>query len=181
MARIAGVDLPNKRIVVALTYIYGIGQKKAKKIIIEGVSNSKCSMKSFFSEKKLIYQEIRRIPIYSNNYLFQGLHGRRGYTNKGHLISQNLMNLELTSINSVKNKKFCQIDRDSFEISSEMLEELGMQTIKLPNLSIFENILVFLGVILESICFFYIPSNLTNGIFIILIKNWESELEACYL
>lgn len=138
----------------------------AKKIIIEGVSNSKCSMKSFFSEKKLIYQEIRRIPIYSNNYLFQGLHGRRGYTNKGHLISQNLMNLELTSINSVKNKKFCQIDRDSFEISSEMLEELGMQTIKLPNLSIFENILVFLGVILESICFFYIPSNLTNGIFI---------------
>ncbi len=33
MARIAGVELPNKRIVVALTYIYGIGPSTAKKII----------------------------------------------------------------------------------------------------------------------------------------------------
>ena len=33
MARIAGVDLPrNKRMVVALTYIYGIGPSKAKEI-----------------------------------------------------------------------------------------------------------------------------------------------------
>ncbi|MGQ9615168.1 MAG: 30S ribosomal protein S13 [Spirochaetota bacterium] len=34
MARIAGVDLPsNKRIEVALTYIYGIGMARAKEII----------------------------------------------------------------------------------------------------------------------------------------------------
>lgn len=34
MARIAGIDLPkNKRIVVALTYIYGIGSSTAEKII----------------------------------------------------------------------------------------------------------------------------------------------------
>lgn len=33
MARLAGVDLPNKRIVIALTYIYGIGPSTAKKII----------------------------------------------------------------------------------------------------------------------------------------------------
>jgi len=34
MARIAGVDLPkNKRIVVALTYIYGIGPTRAKNIL----------------------------------------------------------------------------------------------------------------------------------------------------
>ena len=33
MARIAGVDLPrDKRIVIALTYIYGIGTKTAEKI-----------------------------------------------------------------------------------------------------------------------------------------------------
>ena len=33
MARIAGVDIPNeKRIVVSLTYIYGIGNTTAKKI-----------------------------------------------------------------------------------------------------------------------------------------------------
>lgn len=36
MARIAGVDLPkNKRIEVALTYIYGIGPTRAKKILDE--------------------------------------------------------------------------------------------------------------------------------------------------
>ena len=33
MARIAGVVLPNKRIVIALTYIYGIGKSKAQTIL----------------------------------------------------------------------------------------------------------------------------------------------------
>jgi small subunit ribosomal protein S13 len=33
MARIAGVDLPNKRIVIALTYIFGIGPSTSKKIL----------------------------------------------------------------------------------------------------------------------------------------------------
>ena len=32
MARIAGVDLPNKHVVVALTYIYGIGRSSATAI-----------------------------------------------------------------------------------------------------------------------------------------------------
>ena len=36
MARIAGVDLPsNKRVEVALTYIYGIGPSTSKKILAE--------------------------------------------------------------------------------------------------------------------------------------------------
>lgn len=40
MARIAGIDLPrDKRIVIGLTYIYGIGNTTAKKILAEaGVS-----------------------------------------------------------------------------------------------------------------------------------------------
>ncbi|MDD4357877.1 MAG: 30S ribosomal protein S13, partial [Smithellaceae bacterium] len=40
MARISGVDLPkNKRMEVALTYIYGIGKTRAKQILKEsGVS-----------------------------------------------------------------------------------------------------------------------------------------------
>ena len=40
MARLAGVDLPkNKRMEVALTYIYGIGATKAKEILLSaGVS-----------------------------------------------------------------------------------------------------------------------------------------------
>ncbi len=37
MARIAGVDLPkNKRLVIALTYIYGLGKTRAEKICKEG-------------------------------------------------------------------------------------------------------------------------------------------------
>jgi small subunit ribosomal protein S13 len=32
MARIAGVDLPNKHVDIALTYIYGIGRSSAKEI-----------------------------------------------------------------------------------------------------------------------------------------------------
>ncbi len=42
MARLAGVDLPrNKRVVVALTYIYGIGNTTAQKICTEaGFSDS---------------------------------------------------------------------------------------------------------------------------------------------
>jgi small subunit ribosomal protein S13 len=36
MARIAGIDLPrDKRIEIALTYVYGIGQKTATKILAE--------------------------------------------------------------------------------------------------------------------------------------------------
>jgi small subunit ribosomal protein S13 len=33
MARIAGVDLPDKRVEIALTYIYGIGRPAANKIL----------------------------------------------------------------------------------------------------------------------------------------------------
>ncbi|MBI3784363.1 MAG: 30S ribosomal protein S13 [Deltaproteobacteria bacterium] len=45
MARIAGVDLPrNKRMEVALTYIYGIGRSSARKILHDaGVSLDKKS------------------------------------------------------------------------------------------------------------------------------------------
>jgi len=42
LARIAGIDLPrNKRVVIALTYIYGIGNSIAEKIVAEaGVDTS---------------------------------------------------------------------------------------------------------------------------------------------
>lgn len=33
MARIAGIELPNKRLEVSLTYIYGVGRPLAKKIL----------------------------------------------------------------------------------------------------------------------------------------------------
>lgn len=40
MARIAGIDLPrNKRIEIALTYIYGIGRATAQKVVTEAGVN----------------------------------------------------------------------------------------------------------------------------------------------
>ncbi|MCX8059328.1 MAG: 30S ribosomal protein S13 [Spirochaetes bacterium] len=42
MARIAGVELPNKKIEIALTYIFGIGRSRAKMIINQtGIDPSK--------------------------------------------------------------------------------------------------------------------------------------------
>ena len=42
MARIAGVNLPaNKRVEIALTYVYGIGKSSAKKIVEEARIDSK--------------------------------------------------------------------------------------------------------------------------------------------
>ena len=35
MARISGVDLPNKHVNIALTYVYGIGRSSANKICEE--------------------------------------------------------------------------------------------------------------------------------------------------
>ncbi|NQY80443.1 MAG: 30S ribosomal protein S13 [Candidatus Caenarcaniphilales bacterium] len=41
MPRVAGVDLPNKRIVIALTYIYGIGLTRSQSILKEvGIDES---------------------------------------------------------------------------------------------------------------------------------------------
>ncbi len=53
MARLAGVDLPNnKRIEIALTYIYGIGLTNSKKIL------AKCKIDPITRAKDLIEEEI---------------------------------------------------------------------------------------------------------------------------
>jgi small subunit ribosomal protein S13 len=68
LARIAGVDLPNeKRIVVSLTYIYGIGPATAKKIIATtGVDPSKRT-------KNLTDEETARLRTeIESNYRIEG-------------------------------------------------------------------------------------------------------------
>ena len=56
MARIAGVDLPqNKRIEIALTYIYGIGQSRSNRIL------GKASVGKNVKVKDLAEDEVRRI------------------------------------------------------------------------------------------------------------------------
>ena len=56
MARIAGVDLPRqKRVEIALTYIYGIGQTTAKAIL------EKAGVKAVTRTKDLTDDEVRRL------------------------------------------------------------------------------------------------------------------------
>ena len=56
MARISGVDLPsNKRIEVALTYIFGIGDATAKKIVAE------CKINPDLRAKDLTEEDINNI------------------------------------------------------------------------------------------------------------------------
>ena len=59
MARISGVDLPsNKRVEVALTYIFGIGPASSKKIIGETGVNPDTRVKDLTDEE---ISEIRKI------------------------------------------------------------------------------------------------------------------------
>lgn len=52
MARIAGVDLPNnKRVEVALTYIYGIGPSSSKKILQDAQVNPDTRVKDLTDEE----------------------------------------------------------------------------------------------------------------------------------
>ena len=68
MARIAGVDLPNdKRVEIALTYIYGIGKTNAASIIKDTGINPDTRVKDLSEE------EIAKIRDQSeNNYTVEG-------------------------------------------------------------------------------------------------------------
>ncbi len=67
MARIAGVDVPNKRGEIALTYIYGIGRSTAQKILTEaGIDWNKKT--SEWTDKELT--TVR--TIIADNYKVEG-------------------------------------------------------------------------------------------------------------
>ena len=65
MARIAGVDIPNeKRIVISLTYIYGIGLSTSKKILAAcGISEDARTKNLTEDELFKIRKEIESIKI----------------------------------------------------------------------------------------------------------------------
>jgi small subunit ribosomal protein S13 len=52
MARIAGVDIPkNKRGVISLTYIYGIGRSRAKEILAEAKVNESTKVQDWTDDE----------------------------------------------------------------------------------------------------------------------------------
>lgn len=88
MARIAGVDLPkNKRVVVGLTYIYGIGRSSAEKICAEANVDENTRV------SQLTEEEVKRIRTLIQN----------DYKTEGALKAEINMNIKrLMDINSVR-------------------------------------------------------------------------------
>ena len=95
MARISGIDLPrDKRIEVALTYIYGIGRKSAKDILAQTGINPDTRVKDLTEEQEgllrdaiehhyIIEGDLRRetamnIKRLSEIGCYRGLRHRRG-------------------------------------------------------------------------------------------------------
>ena len=68
MARIAGVDIPNnKRVEIALTYIYGIGRKSANDIL------AKTGVNPDTRAKDLTEEEIAKLrDVIENEYTVEG-------------------------------------------------------------------------------------------------------------
>ncbi len=67
MARIAGVDIPReKRIVISLTYIYGIGKSTAEKIL------EKANVSADTRVRDLTEDELGRIRTIVNEYTTEG-------------------------------------------------------------------------------------------------------------
>ncbi|RUA18245.1 MAG: 30S ribosomal protein S13 [Clostridia bacterium] len=67
MARIAGVDLPrDKRIEIALTYIYGIGRPTAQEILAKtGIENKRAN--------ELTSEEVAKLrDVIDRNYIVEG-------------------------------------------------------------------------------------------------------------
>ena len=106
MARIAGVDLPrNKRIEIALTYIYGIGKNRSQKILTDAgvdwdtksdqlTEGQITSIRDIIDEKYKVEGDLRReismnIKRLMDLGLYRGLRHRRGLPVRGQRTSTN--------------------------------------------------------------------------------------------
>lgn len=106
MARIAGVDLPkNKRMEIALTYIYGIGRTKSKEILRDaGVSpdtktdqladSEITSIRNIIDKETKVEGDLRREVSMSIKRLmdvgsYRGLRHRKGLPVRGQRTSTN--------------------------------------------------------------------------------------------
>jgi len=100
MARIAGVDLPpNKRVEVALTYIYGIGRTQSARILSEAAINFDTKVRELNDDeinkiRKLIEEQhrvegdLRKETSFNIKRLmeigsYRGLRHRRGLPTRG--------------------------------------------------------------------------------------------------
>lgn len=106
MARIAGVDLPkNKRMEIALTYIYGIGKTKSKQILLEAgvdpdiktdqlADSEITSIRNIIDKEHKVEGDLRRELSMSVKRLmdvgsYRGLRHRKGLPVRGQRTSTN--------------------------------------------------------------------------------------------
>ena len=119
MARIAGIDLPkDKRIEIALTYIYGIGQKTATKILNETGVNPDTRVKDMSEDDVAKLREyidhnitvegdlnvalnIKRLPEIG---CYRGLRHRRGLPVRGQRTKTNARTRK-GPVKTIANKK----------------------------------------------------------------------------
>lgn len=100
MARIAGVDLPrNKRMEIALTYVFGIGRTSAQKILTEAKVDYNCKtdditedelqkIRAVIDEKYKVEGDLRRQVLSNVKRLmdlgcYRGLRHRKGLPVRG--------------------------------------------------------------------------------------------------
>lgn len=89
MARIAGIDLPrDKRIVIGLTYIFGIGNTSAQKILAEaGVSEDEDKIRAIVDNYKVEGDLRREVSMNIKNLQeigsYRGMRHRRGLPVRG--------------------------------------------------------------------------------------------------
>lgn len=93
MARIAGIELPeNKKILFALTYIYGIGISFAKKIVSDANINGDIRCKDLSEE------ELSRLQKFVDKYTIEGDLRRQ--------VQQNIRRLEeINTYRGIRHKK----------------------------------------------------------------------------
>ena len=86
MARIAGVDIPNdKRVVVSLTYVYGIGLPTSKKILAAAGVSEDIRVKDLTSDqedaiRREVNLNIKRLMEIGS---YRGIRHRRGLPVRG--------------------------------------------------------------------------------------------------
>ena len=86
MARIAGVDIPNeKRVVISLTYVYGIGLATSKKILAAAGISEDIRVKDLTSDqedaiRREVNMNIKRLMEIGS---YRGIRHRRGLPVRG--------------------------------------------------------------------------------------------------
>ncbi|MGN0595275.1 MAG: 30S ribosomal protein S13 [Hominimerdicola sp.] len=121
MARIAGIDLPrDKRIEIALTYVYGIGQKTATKILAEtGVNpdtrvkdmseDDVAKLREYIDHNLTVEGDLRRTVALNIKRLteigcYRGLRHRRGLPVRGQRTKTNARTRK-GPVKTIANKK----------------------------------------------------------------------------